>query len=710
MSRAPFALVALAVALGACRDEDPAGAELVPPSAAPLHATLTRAADCADLAARLRADLVTHARIEAWTAFGHRPTSGVEPFPVQDAAIGFPGAPSEGDGLGSGGSPRGHTDTNTQVEGVDEVDFVETDGEAIYLLHGDTLFVLDAWPPSETSIRAQVDIEGSALGLFVEDGRAVVISATYPYAGGAEPFPGAGEGDRARKDSRDAGTAPEPASPGPRVKVTTLDVAPATPTVIGERWIEGTFVDARRHGDVVRVLVASQPYGDLATPSLYGTSGRPLSADAAERTLGQWVEDVQTELAARAVADLVPAVETRVAGGDVVRVAQPCTDYFLPEPGSAALGMLSVASVRLSDAGFFAGTTIVGRADTVYANLDTLVVAQNDYRFTEFGGIAQQEVALHAFALEDASTAYVASGKTPGSVSGQFAMDVRDDVLRIALTEDRVADGAGDGRPTFDFPPTTPVSYVATLGITQEGLVGIGRTVDLAPGERLQSVRFLGDRAYLVTFLRVDPLFVVDVFEPTTLEVLAELKIPGFSEYVHPLAPGYLLTIGRDVDEVTGVDRGMAISIFDVRDDTSPALRHKRVLEGYSNAEHDHHDFVFDAGHGLLAIPFYDYTNGFSSELALFSIDVEGGIGDVGRIDHASLFDDCVDDESYDYPYYGCGYSPSVRRGLFIDDFVYSISYGGVRVHALGALTDGVASVPLPAPTFHGGGYYYYWD
>ena len=690
----PASAIAL-LALGACADSAVIDSlALRRPDTQPLTSRLTAPASCDELLTRLKDEARAHVEVDAFTVYASRPTTENPGWGFADAGVvgvPSPGAPAgEGD---SAGGPRSHSDTNTQVEGVDEADIVETDGESIFLLHGDELFVLDSWPPSETTVTTLIDVEGAARGLFVADAKAVVISEIYGYAYGypyPSPLPGPAE---------DGGTAPPaPTFEGPRVKITVFDVSTTTPTVVSERWLEGSYVSARRHGDTVRVLVSHYStfygYGYGSYPTLYTDSGRPLDERDALEAVADWRDAELAAIEARTLADFLPAIEAR-EDGVIVSMPPDCTGYLLPEVGVAEGGMLNIATLSMNDPGAFDTTTIVGRADAVYANADTLIIAQNDYRWGEFTGLSTQEVAIHRFALSGADTTYTASGKTSGSVNGQFALDVSGDVLRVALTEERIV-GPVPTDPAVGWVPTTPVSFVATLGVEGDRLVGLGRTPDLAPGERLQSVRFIGDRAYLVTFLQVDPLFVIDVSNAAAPTVLAELKIPGFSEYVHPLAPGYLLTIGREVDPNTLQDLGLALSIFDVRDDDTPLLAHKLVVGGNSNAAWDHHDFIFDDVNGVLAIPITDYVNGFTTELGLYRVDIATGLSELGRISHTSFFGDCVED--YGYPYYGCSYPANVRRGLFIDEYVYSMSYGGVLVHALADLETPLAAAPLPAP------------
>jgi hypothetical protein len=219
----------------------------------------------------------------------------------------------------------------------------------------------------------------------------------------------------------------------------------------------------------------------------------------------------------------------------------------------------------------------------------------------------------------------------------------------------------------------------------------------------------------LVTFRNIDPLFVIDLKNPGKPKVMAELKIPGFSSYMHPLDGGsHLLTIGRD-GTADGQVLGTALQIFDVSDALHPKLVHKHVLSGdrwnsWSEAEHNHKAFTFYQG--MLAIPRTSYEHsypnhyGFQSSLELFDVDAKKGISARGSIDHTPLV------QSYESDAKQCGYwGLQVRRGVFIGDYVFTLSQGGVMAHATANLSSPVATLPLaPAkPTSSSPCFYWGW-
>jgi hypothetical protein len=386
-------------------------------------------------------------------------------------------------------------------------------------------------------------------------------------------------------------------------------------------------------------------------------------------------------------------VERELKDGELQPIARRCEEFFTPSPGRAEDGLTHVVSADLADPGKpVGGVYVLGGASVVYSNADTMVIGHEDRTRTGGGS----GTVLHSFELEGPRTDYVASGAVGGRVLNQFALDAQGGVIRAATVEERGA--STDNR-------------VRTLR-ADDGVLEIqDETPNLGkPRETIRSVRYVGDRAYVVTFERTDPLVVVDLSDPESLEVLGSVEIPGFSTYMHPLGEGHLLTIGEYADPQTGSNRLLQLRIFDVTDplDPRPAHSYEYPLGGSSKAQSDHKAFNFFKERKLLAFPYVDARRARTS-LQLFRVDADSGFEFLGGVEHQALAANCLGAQASDFPAYpllGACPDPSVRRGVFIDDHVYSISYGGVLVHEVGELAersgpqDAVARVDLPAPSY----------
>lgn len=664
-----------------------------------VSAQLGRAQSCDDLLSRLKADAVAKVRMNAELAGDERAWMawGGDMVSVQNDGAGPPGGVRSDTGVDLSGSPEvastspeSYSETNTQVAGVDEADIVKTDGDHIYLLHGNELIVLDSWPADATTISAQIEVEGTPIEMFVANGRALVYSRT------ADPEPG--DAQLYAPDCRGCEWSYCGAYYGESfLKLTVIDVSQTTPSVLHESYAEGYYVSARMHGTLTRGVVQ----GGFKGPNLYpyveywDASGNQRSEDQILADIALWRRDAEAAIEATELEDWLPRSYAK-QDGTLRAVAPECTSYYVPEASASAFGVTQIAALDLADEKpEVTSISISGEAHEIYANQDVLLLAHSDYSW-DFRGMGGDQTAMHLFDIQDDKLNYVGSGFAPGTVHDQFSLDQRDDIVRLSTTQQAEANGQWE---------TT--NWVVTLKPNAKGeLVMLGKSEALAPGETIYSTRFVGDIAYVVTFRQMDPLFAVDLKDPTHPTLLGELEIPGFSDYMHPMGDDHLLTIGRDIDPVTQTDRGLLLQIFDVSEPANPvqAFSFSYNRQGWSEANSEHKAFNYYAPLDLLAFPYTDYSVDATSSLELFRVTTDKGFEQLGSIDHSGFANASCYDEVEGY--WKCNYSPDVRRGLFIDQFVYSISYGGVLVNSIENLQTPVASVDLPEPVISD--YYYY--
>lgn len=614
-----------------------------------------------------------------------------------------PGAPQED--AGNGDAPSRFSDTNRQVADVDEADIVKVgdEGRTLYVIRGAGFYEFNSWPPEETSKVADLEIEGNPMEMFVQDDRAVVFSSVYGVEAldDGDLCPGYGYPEPALADM---------AVDGPYycgrsyVKITVIDLGGDSPQAVRELYVDGWYSSSRRHEGIVRAVVQSAMQRPGTVPELWQVvwngDVQPQTREEEIRLARAWAVQAKEAIVQTTLEQWVPAWGERIDGEIQERPVQ-CTDFYAPAPGLTNYGLTQIVGIDMQSDGPTAITSILGQASQVYANSETLILTQPDWTWFERDNQTDR-TAVHRFAVssEAQRTPYQGSGFVPGIVNDQFSIDERDGVIRIATTRTTWHHQKGDViTPEVWVPPTTD-NLVSTMKLDGDVLGVVGSTPPLAEGERIFSARFVGDIGYVVTFRQVDPLFAIDLSDPANPTVLGELKIPGFSDYMHPLGDHHLLTIGRDIDEVTQEDKGTALQIFDVSDPANPVDAYKApVGRGYSQANNTHKAFNFypdpdDSSKGLLAFPFVSYEADFSSTLELWDVSAQDGLSRRGAVDHSDLvLDDCG---GVPYPveefYYYCGYEPEITRGVFIDEFIYSISYGGVRVHGVTDLTTPVAT------------------
>jgi uncharacterized secreted protein with C-terminal beta-propeller domain len=277
---------------------------------------------------------------------------------------------------------------------------------------------------------------------------------------------------------------------------------------------------------------------------------------------------------------------------------------------------------------------------------------------------------IHRFDISSATrTSYRGSGTVTGYLLDQWSLSEYDGVLRVVSTM----------APSWWGPGDDAESFLTTLRLGPNGLAQAGRVGGLGRGERVYATRFVGTTAYVVTFKQIDPLQTVDVSDPEHPRVLGELKIPGYSAYLHPVAPDRLLGIGQSVDDL-GHPLGTQLSLFDVSNLRTPArIAHTTLGPGWSEAESDHHAFLFWPATGLVVVPFDQRAVGYRV--------TRSGISYVGRIDQGTK---------------SSGVAP-IRRAVVVGDNIFTVSDAGVESSGLATLSpQGWAAFPranpVPAP------------
>lgn len=587
----------------------------------------------------------------------------------------------------SNSSSNAYTDTNTQVLGVDEPDIWKTDGEFIYIVRDEEIAVLRAWPPEEAAKIEAIKLpRRAAAELLLTPDHLVILSAFHAgeeFARGYGAFSDAGIATLPSPDEGVDAHLPFEAASHTRVQLFARPEHPDEPhRLIRDRIFEGRYQSARRHGETVRILLDSRlelaylRLPQLPSPRMDFKPGR-RAEKRYHAKLDRWVEEAKAYVDSLSLADLLPheLIVAEDADGEPTRIPVSCDRVYVPEPDQRELDLLSVLTFSLDDPDEVDHLAVFGGSNIVYSSHDRLISSRYGTHYDPATGAIEERSVLHSFLLNERDTAYEASGLLEGWLRNQFSLDVHEGIIRAAISyRDQSAHTEG-----WWWAPTA--NKLITLRPEGRKLVRVGETPPLAPNETIFAVRFMGDYGYIVTFRQVDPLFAIDLRDPTKPKVLGELKIPGFSTYMHPLSEDHLLTIGRDVDESTGMDQGLQLQIFDVSDKANPRRIHQRTLRNtYSTAELDHKAFMFDPRSSILLIAAERY-DGYSqaSSLELFSISIDAGIQPFGSVRH----------HVPNTP------SDRIERGLLIEDFVYSLGTQNLLIHTLEQPPERVGYVGL---------------
>jgi uncharacterized secreted protein with C-terminal beta-propeller domain len=566
---------------------------------------------------------------------------------------------------GAAGAPRQGIDfsgTNIQELGVDEPDIIKTDGERIVVTSGNVLYIIDV-TGDEPRLAGQTTIEaGWASDLFLAGDRVLVMANGDIYA---TPLIEPGFSDVA-----------EAYYPSPVTTLVEIDISDIeAPRVERTLHIDGAKVSARMVGDSVRLVISSTPTGlQFKYPETNGLK--------AERDAEAYNKDVVRD---STIDNWVPYFVLENGAGRVIDEGSllDCTKAHHPEEFSG-LEMLTVVTIDIAnDLNIDDAVGVLATGDIVYASTDAMYIASAAWRnwdaFEEDDtedAINEHTTDIHKFDISDpASTTYVATGRVTGFMLSQWSMSEYEGNLRVATTTspDWWWGGADESE-----------SFVTVLEEKDGELVELGKVGGLGKGERIYSVRFIDEVGYVVTFRQTDPLYTIDLSDPTDPTVVGELKILGYSAYLHPVGEGMLLGVGQDATE-EGRTLGTQISLFDVSDPANPVRVQNYTFDnGYSSVEYDHRAFLHWPATGLTVVPVSAWSwdeetgeeSGFVGAIAIKA--TEDGIEEIGRITHG----DNKDSEEY-------WWAPTIERSLVIGDSLYTYSYEGLLQSDLETIEDG---------------------
>ena len=600
--------------------------------------------------------------------------------------------------------------TNVQEEGVDESDIVKNDGQTIYSLDGDKVHITQATPPDGVNEIATIQLPYTGSSLYLKGTTLVVLTTQYGYyyPGGPLGISGAAlpEKTAAAASASSSGgsgsagsTAPsapissdiaiaQPISNQQQTIVILYDVSdPANPALKATAKFDGTLDDSR--------LINSKLHLVLQTTPILPTNPTPKLIEAQD--LSTWIPNFEID----------GPDGTALSSGDVVTF-----DHVFRPDDPDGYSIVTVVTMDVDDpTAPFASTAITADAGTVYASKDALYITDTNYSYAL--STSRVDTAIHKLAFTDAGTDYRASGIVPGRLLNQYSLGEFNGNLRIAshidpayviafeaiaptpVTADATS-GSGNassgtvtstGTAAPAIVTTAPQGgnavYVLSENAADISLDIVGKVENIAPGEEIYAARFVGDRGFLVTFHRIDPLFALDLSDPTNPFVAGELKVPGYSDHIQLLDENHLLTIGKNTQDAGAFAwvQGVQLSLFDVTDLANPTLLSKEQVGGRgssSEANYNPKAFNYFAAKNALAFPVDVYgaaNNGpviFPHQftgLYVYRVTVADGFQFLGRIDTDAGFDKsgCF------YGYYG------YTRGVFIGNDVYSVTQQGVK-------------------------------
>ncbi|MDD5041502.1 MAG: beta-propeller domain-containing protein [Candidatus Peribacteraceae bacterium] len=509
--------------------------------------------------------------------------------------------------------------TNVQVAGVDEADIVKTDGTYLYAVQDDLIRIIRAEPASAMEVVSMIDLQDSSFTpseLYLDGDRLVVTGSVWkeqPYGIMQKVMPG---------------LYPYPSS-RQRTQVRLYDVSDrANPKLSRELEFDGSLVSSRRIGDRM-YLVMNQGFHWVGPMPLYRET------------------------------DVLPSYQDS-ALGDGDRPVSKCADVTIlphvPQPEYLIVAVVPLANATAE----VQKEVIVGSAQNLYVSPENLYVAATEwsYFWRDGTGSSAEQTHLYRFALTSDGVTFKAKGTVPGHVLNQFSMDEHGQTFRVATTEGQTWESAN---------PSSSNLFVLNLDLEQAGSI-----TDIAPGEQIYSVRFMGDRTYMVTFKNTDPFFVIDTSDPRNPRIIGKLKIPGYSNYLHPYDENHILGFGKEAEDSKEGNfawyQGMKVALFDVTDPGNPVEMSKVVIGDRGTQSpllNNHKALLFDRSRNLLAFPvsvakisdaakqqgswdFPSYGDTVFQGAYVYNVDLQSGLTLRGTVTHYGE-DDVLKAGSYLY-------------------------------------------------------------
>ncbi|MGD1004557.1 MAG: beta-propeller domain-containing protein [Methanoregulaceae archaeon] len=620
------------------------------------------------------------------------------------------------------GGTVGYSQTNVQVAGVDEPDIVKNDDTYIYTISGSTLVIIDAYPAAGASVISKTDISDTPKDLFVIGDRLVLFTT------------GTGTPENSAQPAS-AEAAVGQVMPMPPIRYYTpvthaivYDISDRkNPKVMKDYTIDGDYIDARMIGSLVYMVTQEQIYlyanDHVVVPAVREGTMTVVQPDVWYFNNRESQYTFTTITSLDAMSGNEKDAQTYLLGSGNILYVSPNAMYVSyqkyppviytvqggkeiipPQPAAVNGGLGSSGSAGVStsvDTGSSSAKIAVPPA-ALPADFNSLTDAQrqsilNNLRNAEQDLIRRQEAdqtttVVHKIAIKDGTITYIAKGEVPGTLDNQFSMDEYNNNLRLATTSSIYTQS---GQYTYN-----------NVYVLDGTMTTIGSLTHIAEQESIYSTRFIGDRLYMVTFKRIDPFFVIDLSTPENPTILGKLKIPGYSDYLHPYDATHIIGIGKETttNDWGGVSTsGIKLALFDVSDVSNPKQLDKVQIGDAgsdSAALTDHHAFLFDKAKNLLVIPvravsasqvtkgdYYNYQQQVWYGAYVFGLTPQTGFTLRGTVQHGT--------GDNGYYYYGSSTS-DVKRSLYIDNVLYTMSAKQIKANSLDDINTTIATIPLP--------------
>ena len=599
-----------------------------------------------------------------------------------------------------------YSTTNVQVQGVDEPDFLKNDGRYVYILSGERVTIVDAFPAENATVATKIALdiqEGQYLqNMFLNNDTLVIFYQEYSPDFVIQEYD----------------FAPQPVYQ-PKTHAMVLDVSDREgPEVLNDYEVSGSYNNARMIGSQVYLVTTTDLYdyrhpivplvseagSTIVRPAIYYFDNPELYY--AFNTVTS-IDIAEAENAVNSTTFMMNPASTMYVSEENIYIAyeknQPYYYYqtntrdrffeavvpLLPEDVQQEIEDIESSdeqspSEKWDRVSELLQDTYNGMSESektrLFEDIQEALAAYDERIAKE-----TQATVIHKIAIGSDGIKYGSRGEVPGRLLNQFSMDESGDRFRVATTSEF-------------YSPYRGSTLYNNVYVLDEDMEVVGELEEIARDESIYSARFMGDRLYLVTFQRIDPFFVIDLSEDDP-KVLGELKLPGYSNYLHPYDEDNVIGIGKETkeNEFGGVETlGVKLALFDVSDVASPELVDAYEIGGSgtdSEVLYDHKALLFDRSKDVLSLPvsiYPDYNQPRPFEdgryveprvwrgFYVFGVDPEAGFNLKGTVEH---FDD-----ANDYYYI---YGTQGSRSFYIGDVLYTVTLNNlIKMNDLQSLEE----------------------
>ena len=508
------------------------------------------------------------------------------------------------------------SETNKQIENVDESDIVKIEGQYIYYVVENKVMIIDAQNPENSNKISEISFENfNPIELYVKNNKLIVIG---------------NEIETYRKTQKRSimNSIIYDDSIASRIKsgMIIYDISNIEePKEVRRVMIRGSYISSRMIENNIYIVV---------NENLYASSIK-----------GYKLEELNEDDYKPKYQDTVISKDEKCIGYDKIYNLQgDDTSYLI----LAGLNIENAEEVDIK--------TFLGAGQYVYASENNMYIATNKYEYGRGFEIIGGETNILKFGLEDGKIVYKEDAVLEGQINNQFSMDENEKgYFRIATTTGDLWNVTEDTKNN--------------LYVLNDKLEEVGKIEGFAPDEKIYSVRYVGDKAYVVTFKQTDPLFVIDLSNPANPQILGELKLPGYSTYLHPYDDTHIIGFGYETKEEGSrvTTDGLKMVMFDISDFTNPKVLFKVNIGDRSTSSellYNHKALLYSKDKNIISFPLTSYINGkMNSKAIIYEIDLNQGFVEKGEITHESN-----------------NYRQTVERIVYVNNHYYTMSKKLIKV------------------------------